>query len=133
MLVNERLGSGKTSLATKMEIFTFRFHNWCRLHGINHGQPFIGMGHLSLTDYAELRLKAYASRVMVAYLAVVLTSLCSEQSRAGTCSKDLQLVTTATTQFANWSLLVERYPYDLSGEQAERLHRDGHKLLGLNS
>ncbi|CAL1157316.1 unnamed protein product [Cladocopium goreaui] len=87
-----------------MEILTFRFHNWCRLHGINHGQPVITKGHLALADYAELRLKAYASRVMTAYLAVALKALMEKQTQIGQCSQDLRLVTAATVQLANWFL-----------------------------
>ena len=115
-----------------MEILTFRFHKWCRLHGINHGQPVITKGHLALADYAELRLKAYASRVMTAYLAVALKALMENQTGIDQCSQDLRLVTAATVELANWSLLLETFPYDLSHQQAETLFESGMKLLGFN-
>lgn len=123
-------GDRSTSVSpTHMEIFTFRFHTWCRLHGINHSQPWITKGHLNLTDYAELRLKAFASRIMTSFLAVVLTNLQREKSCVGQSSVDLDLVALATTQFSNWSLLVEEYPHALSNEQADKLYHDGRKFL----
>ena len=122
------VGDVKTT-QTQMEIFTYRFHNWCRIHSINHEQPVITKGHLNLTDYAELRLKAYASRVMTAYLAVVLKRLQSEKNLTGDSPDDLKLITAATAQFANWSLLLEKYPYDLSESQAQTLYDEGLKLL----
>ena len=127
-------GDRSTSVSpTHMEIFTFRFHTWCRLHGINHSQPWITKGHLNLTDYAELRLKAFASRIMTSFLAVVLTNLQREKSCVGQSSVDLDLVALATTQFSNWSLLVEEYPHALSDEQADKLYHDGRKLLWLHT
>ncbi|CAK9060915.1 Uncharacterized protein SCF082_LOCUS32000 [Durusdinium trenchii] len=113
----------------KMEHLTHRFHMWCSLHGIHHGQPIITKGHLHVEDFAELRLKAYSSRIMTAFLAVVLKGLYQERTEAGEASPDLALVTTATAQLANWSLCLEQAPYKLSDREAQTLFDQGMEFL----
>lgn len=112
-----------------MEHLTHRFHMWCSLHGIHHGQPIITKGHLHVEDFAELRLKAYSSRIMTAFLAVVLKGLYQERTEAGEASPDLALVTTATAQLANWSLCLEQAPYKLSDREAQTLFDQGMEPL----
>ena len=70
-----------------------RFLDLCRLHTINPGQTYIGTAHLHQEDWAELRLKAYASRVFTAFMAVCLQVV---QRQRGNSDMDLNLITVAT-------------------------------------
>lgn len=115
--------------STDMEQFTLRFHRWCAVHGVRHGQPVITKNHLHFDmGGPELRLKAYATRVMCAFLAVCLRSTCEKIPREEA-SQDLILVTAATAQMANWSLLLEESPLMLSPERANLLFDAGMQQL----
>ena len=112
-----------------MMVLTQRFLRWCNLHGINPGQRYIGKGHLHQEDWAELRMKAYASRVFTAFMAVCLESLV--QQLAPNVDDDLALVSLACAQLANFMLAEENAPIKLSDETAEALYCEGMKLLCL--
>lgn len=78
----------------------------------------------------ELRLKAWHSRVMVAFLAVCLQQVVAATPPAER-SLDLTLIATATLQISNWNLDLENCPIDLDEEQANRLYDDGMQHLAL--
>ena len=93
--------------------------------------PIITTGHFDMAP-GELRLKAWHSRVMVAFLAVCLQQVVAATPPAER-SLDLTLIATATLQISNWNLDLENCPIDLAEEQANRLYDDGmqHLLLLL--
>ena len=111
-----------------MHLLNRRFLDWCRLHSINPGQTFIGTAHLHQEDWAELRLKAYASRVFTAFMAVCLQVV---QRQHGNADMDLNLITVATQQLSTWMLDVEIYPLDLTDEQSEHIYATGFQSLGF--
>ena len=78
----------------------------------------------------ELRLKAWHSRVMVAFLAVCLQQVIAATPPAER-SLDLVLIATATLQISNWNLDLENCPIDLAEDQANRLYDDGMQHLVL--
>ena len=102
-----------------MHLLNRRFLDSCRLHTINPGQTYIGTAHLHQEDWAELRLKAYASRVFTAFMAVCLQVV---QRQHGNSGMDLNLITVATQQVSTWMLDVEVYPLDLTDEQSEHIY-----------
>lgn len=73
-------------------------------------------------EYPELRLKAWTSRVLTAYLAVSLHDL-AQATPADQRDQELVLATTALAKLADWMLTVERYPRYLSAEQIVNLQR----------
>jgi hypothetical protein len=87
-----------------MHLLNRQFLASCRLHTINPGQTYIGTAHLHQEDWAELRLKAYASRVYTAFMAVCLQVV---QRQHGNSDMDLNLITVATQQVSTWMLDVE--------------------------
>ena len=101
-----------------MHLLNRRFLDSCRLHTINPGQTYIGTAHLHQEDWAELRLKAYASRVFTAFMAVCLQVV---QRQHGNADMDLNLITVAQ-QLSTWMLDVEVYPLDLNDEQSEHIY-----------
>lgn len=78
----------------------------------------------------ELRLKAWHSRVMVAFLAVCLQQVIAATPPAER-SLDLVLIAAATLQISNWNLDLENCPIDLAEDQANRLYDDGMQHLVL--
>ena len=113
-----------------MHLLNRRFLDWCRLHIINPGQTYIGTAHLHQEDWAELRLKAYASRVFTAFMAVCLQVV---QRQHGNSGMDLNLITVATQQVSTWMLDVEVYPLDLTDEQSEHIYMlQGFSYLALH-
>ena len=114
-----------------MHLLNRRFLDWCRLHSINPGQTFIGTAHLHQEDWAELRLKAYASRVFTAFMAVCQQVV---QRQHGNADMDLNLITVAQ-QLSTWMLDVEVYPLDLNDEQSKHIFTTGgssHLVLHKN-
>ena len=120
---------GTQSMAEIMHLLNRRFLDWCRLHGINPGQTFIGTAHLHQEDWAELRLKAYGSRVFTAFMAVCLQVVQREHGHA---DLDLNLITVATQQLSTWMLDVEFYPLDLTDAQSEHIYATGFQSLGYS-
>ena len=112
-----------------MKHLTFRFHNWCKIHGISHGQPIITQAHWARPpgDYVELRLKAYSSRCMVGFLAVVFKALFQQRPNP---SLDLTLMTKSVLLLAKWYAKLELYPYMLTESQANELYDLGMELFG---
>ena len=102
-----------------------RFIQWCRLHGINPGQTFIGAGHLHVEDWAELSMKAYTTRVFTTYMSVCLRALITSPAFQATADVDLQLICLATQQLSNWMLDLETKPLELSQQQADSLYDAG--------
>ena len=115
-------------MAEIMHLLNRRVLDWCRLHTINPGQTFIGTAHLHQEDWAELRLKAYASRVFTAFMAVCLQIV---QKQHGNTDMDLNLITVATQQLSTWMLDVEVYPLDLTDEQSDHIYATGFQSLGI--
>lgn len=91
--------------------------------------PIISTGHFDAIP-GELRLKAYATRVLVAFMAVCLRDLV-HRTPASEQTVDLKLATLGCTQIANWSLMLETYPLNLSEAQATNLYDLGMKHLVL--
>lgn len=95
-----------------------------------HACPYITTGHFDAIP-GELRLKAWESRMMTAFLAVCLRRVwqtCDASLR----SAELQLCTSLASQVANWSLDLEQCPIELSYQQAVRLHDSGVEILVKN-
>ena len=116
-------------MAEIMHLLNRQFLDWCRLHGINPGQTYIGTAHLHQEDWAELRLKAYGSRVFTAFMAVCLQVVQREHGHA---DMDLNLITVATQQLSTWMLDVEVYPLDLTDAQSEHIYATGFQSLGYS-
>ena len=91
--------------------------------------PIITTGHFDAIP-GELRLKAWATRVLVAFMAVCLRDVV-QRTDASNQTVDLKLATLGCTQIANWSLMLENYPLNLSEEQATNLYDLGMKYLAF--
>lgn len=122
LLEREFFGAKTVALSERLQVCTLRFRRWCSLHGIMQSQPFITVGMLHLGSKAaptppELTLKAYHSRVFLAFL-----SCCCEVAlqKAGDDS-ELQLIAVLTSNLAHWHLAVETYPRYLVQQQAAHL------------
>ena len=92
---------------------------------------FITTGHFDAVR-GELKLKAYATRIMVTFLAVCLRSACNARDPSEQ-SVELRLCTLLLTQLSNWSLDVETCPIELTAEQAQRLYDTGMEFLVPNT
>ena len=97
---------------------------------LRHYQPFIPTALLAVPagDFPELRLKAWSSRVITAFISVCLQDLSARYSDA-TRPPLLAAATVAVAKLAEWMLLVEKYPRLLSEEQAEHLYNVGWETL----
>ena len=102
--------------------FMHRPELWNRL-----SLPIITTGHFDETS-GELRLKAWHTRVMVAFLAVCLQQVVVATPEAER-TTDLILSAQATLQIANWNLDLEMCPIDLSQEEGNRLYIQGMAVL----
>ena len=102
--------------------FNHRPELWNRL-----SIPNITTGHFDEIP-GELRLKAWHSRVMVAFLAVCLQQVVVATPEAER-TTDLILSAQATLQIANWNLDLEMCPIDLSQEEGDRLYIQGMAIL----
>ena len=83
------------------------------------------MGHFDAVP-GELRLKAWESRMMTAFLAVCCRTL---RSRMTNEDVELDLCLLLTTQISNWSLDLEQRPIELDLDQSLRLHDSGMESL----
>ena len=81
-------------------------------------------------EYPELRLKAWTSRVLCAFLAVCLHEVC-QQIPAAERDQELVLATAAMAKLADWMLLVERSPRLMSAEQVAKVDHVCWSLLGF--
>jgi hypothetical protein len=73
-------------------------------------------------EYPELRLKAWTSRVLTAYLAIALQDVCSRFTNANRPAQ-LALATAACAKLAEWMLIIEKSPRYLTEDQANSIHR----------
>lgn len=100
---------------------------------MRHYQPHIPTALLIVGagEYPELRLKAWTSRVLTAYLSVALQELCQRFTDA---NRPLQLALAAAScgKMSEWLLLVERYPRYLSEVEAQHLHTVAWEFLRFN-
>lgn len=96
-------------------------------------QPYIPTALIIVPagDFPELRLKAWASRIITAFLNVCLQDLCSRftsDQRPG----QLALAAAAFAKLAEWLLLVEQCPRYLSQVQADNIQRVSWEPLAIN-
>ena len=133
LLEREFFGAKTVALAARLQVCTLRFRRWCSLHGIMQSQPFITVGMMHLGSAAaptppELTLKAYHSRVFIAFL-----SCCCEVAlqKAGDDS-ELQLIASLTSNLAHWHLAVETYPRYLLQQQAAHLWQLADRICRLH-
>jgi len=96
---------------------------------MRHAAPNITTGHFDVLP-GELRLKAWASRIMVTFLAVCLRHIWTTID-PGLRTVELELCTVLAIQISNWSLDLERCPIELTHDQAERLYDNGMKQLDI--
>ena len=98
-----------------------------------HSQPYItsGLFHQKTTEFCELRLKAWNSRIMTAFLTTCLTALVSSLPVSDR-SVELALTTGAMVSISSWMLKLEGCGRYLSGEEAEMLWDEGNKFLAIN-
>ena len=91
---------------------------------MRHYQPHIATAVIVVAagEYPELRLKAWTSRVITAFLAVALQDACSKFTNAER-PPQLAMAAMACVKLAEWMLMIERYPRYLTQEQADHLHR----------
>ena len=85
---------------------------------------------VSAGEYPELRLKAWATRVMTGYLAVAIEDVSRQFSDAERPSQ-LAMATVATRKIAEWQLLLENTPRYMTQERADQLMALAWELLGL--
>ena len=73
----ERGYLGEGSLQDKLDNLCRRFNLWCSLNKIRHYQPYIPVAILLVPpgEYPELRLKAWTSRVLSAFLSVAMQDM----------------------------------------------------------
>ena len=92
---------------------------------LRHAQPYItpGLFHYKGVP-AELRLKAYGSRVMVAYFAVALKALAKTLADP---DQSLILTLACCQCISDWQLALEEYPIKLNEVQARHLWDEGNK------
>ena len=97
---------------------------------LRHYQPFIPSALLVVPagDFPELRLKAWSSRIITAFVSICLQDVSSTYSNA-TRSPLLAAATMASAKLSEWMLLIERYPRLLTEEQAEHLYNVGWETL----
>ena len=88
----------------------------------------------SLTNFGSttgaMRLKAYSSRCMVGFLAVVFKALFEQLPNP---SLDLTLVTKSVLLLAKWCAKLELHPYTLTQSQTNELYDLGTQLFGSNT
>ncbi len=96
-----------------------------------HTQPHIPTALLIVPagEYPELRLKAWTSRVITAFVAVALQDVC-RQFNAAEIPKQLALSTAACVKIAAWMLLIEKCPRYLSEDQANDLYNLSWEFFG---
>lgn len=89
---------------------------------VRHYQPHIPTALIVVAagEYPELRLKAWTSRVITAFLAVCLGDLCQRFDDA---ERPVQLALAAAScmKLSEWMLMMERYPRFLTQQQADHL------------
>jgi hypothetical protein len=71
-------------------------------------------------EFPELRIKAYAGRVLLAYLQSVVANLVNSFS-AGDVPEDLLLVHGVLSEMCRWFILVEQAGRYLSQQQADEI------------
>ena len=95
-----------------------------------HYQPFIptALFVVPAGDFPELRLKAWSSRVITAFVSVCLQDLSAQYTDAAR-PPLLAAATMACAKLAEWMLLVEKYPRLLTEEQSDHLYKVGWETL----
>ena len=83
-------------------------------------------------EYPELRLKAWTSRLITAFLAVALQDVCSQFTDADRPAQ-LTMATAACAKLSEWMLLLERYPKLLTQNQADHLYAVSWEILDWSS
>ena len=109
------------SLSDRLQIATVRFRRWCRVHSIAQSQSFltVGMLHIGQNSSApELTLKAYHSRIFLAFLASCCQTLLDRQSHS---DEELVLLLAVSHGLADWHLKIESYPRFLTPMQGDTL------------
>lgn len=73
-------------------------------------------------DYPELRIKAYAGRVLLAFLQEKVAQLITSQHSAGSAVNEVVLMVHGTlSMLCKWFLLIENAPRYLSADEAEEI------------
>lgn len=98
-----------------------------------HSQPIIsgGLFHRTAGDYVELRLKAWNSRIMTAFLTVCLDNVLKNILAADR-TPALKLTTAAMHSMSTWMLRLEAADKRLSAEDAQWLWDEGNRCLALS-
>ena len=97
---------------------------------LRHYQPFIPTALIVVPagEFPELRLKAWASRVVTAFVSVCLQDLSAQHQ--GELPQLLAAATVACAKLAEWMLMVEKYPRLLTEQQANHLYNLGWEPFG---
>lgn len=144
-----------------LEIVTIRFRKWCSSQGIRlvwgkkpflfhlyvfsffslegsnlsrrHSQAIIsgGLFHRTAGDFVELRLKAWNSRIMTAFLTVCLDNVLKNIPAADR-TPALKLTTATMHSMSTWMLRLEGADKRLSAEDAQWLWDEGNRCLALS-
>ena len=125
------LGDVNDGLQQHLTNLTGRLNQWCALNRIRHYQPYIPLSVIAVKpgDYPELRLKAWTSRLITAFLSVALQDLCNNENDQR--DPELALATVATSKLAEWMLWIENCPRYMSQDQASTATRLSQEILGL--
>ena len=88
-----------------------------------HYQHAVYLGHLHMnSEHAELKLKAWASRMLTPFLAVCLKEACAKRSSQGEqVPESMAVAAVALNRLADWMLKLEQAPRYLSDMQAQEL------------
>ena len=92
------------------------------VHILRHYQHYICAALLTVKagEFPELRIKAYAGRVLLAYLQSVVADLVNSYSLAAV-PEDLLLVHGVLSEICRWFILVEQAGRYLSKQQADEI------------
>lgn len=79
-------------------------------------------------EFPELRIKAYAGRVLLAFLQTLVAGVCNT---VGEPSEDILLVHAAMSEMCKWYLLVETSDRYLSTGQAQQIWDCSQRFLDV--
>lgn len=123
--------------AKKPFLFHLYVFSFFSLEGSNlsrrHSQAIIsgGLFHRTAGDFVELRLKAWNSRIMTAFLTVCLDNVLKNIPAADR-TPALKLTTATMHSMSTWMLRLEGADKRLSAEDAQWLWDEGNRCLALS-
>lgn len=91
---------------------------------MRHYQPYIPVSVMAVKpgEYPEMRLKAWTSRLLTAFLAVCLSDLC-QQLPPHERDQELVLAAAVLAKMSEWMLAVERCPRLMTVQLAANVDR----------